>query len=57
VTSASAGGASRGRPEATARKYLASFALGTECGLSHIGKDDLLPVLELHAAIAGAASG
>ena len=42
------------RRSAAARKYLRSFALGTECGLSHVGKDNLLPVLELHAAIAAA---
>ena len=38
-----------------ARKYLDRFALGTECGLSHVGKDNLLPLLQLHAAIAAAA--
>jgi hypothetical protein len=43
------------RRMAAARKYLASFALGTECGLSHVGKDDLLPVLRLHAEFAAAA--
>lgn len=41
---------------AAARKHLPRFALGTECGLSHVGKDNLLPVLQLHAAIAAAAS-
>ena len=40
---------------AAARKHLGRFALGTECGLSHVGKDNLLPVLQLHAAIAAAA--
>ena len=40
---------------ATAKKYLGSFALGTECGLSHVGKDNVLPVLRLHAAIAATA--
>jgi len=43
------------RRMATARQYLGSFALGTECGLSHVGKDNLLPVLQLHAEIAAAA--
>lgn len=42
------------RRSAAARKYLASFALGTECGLSHVGKDKLLPMLQLHAAVAAA---
>ncbi|HEY1506925.1 MAG TPA: hypothetical protein VGF92_21670 [Stellaceae bacterium] len=40
---------------AAARKHLSRFALGTECGLSHIGKDSLMPVLRLHAEIAAAA--
>ena len=40
---------------ATAKKHLSRFALGTECGLSHVGKDNLLPVLRLHAEIAAAA--
>lgn len=40
---------------AAARKHLSRFALGTECGLSHVGADNLLPVLRLHAAIAAAA--
>jgi hypothetical protein len=39
---------------ATAKKHLGRFALGTECGLSHVGKDNLLPVLRLHAEIAAA---
>ena len=43
------------RRMAAARQYLGSFALGTECGLSHVGKDNLLPVLQLHAEIAAAA--
>jgi hypothetical protein len=43
------------RRMATARKYLDRFALGTECGLSHVGQDNLLPVLQLHAALAEAA--
>jgi hypothetical protein len=43
------------RRMAAARKNVVSFALGTECGLSHIGKDDLLPVLRLHAELAAAA--
>jgi hypothetical protein len=38
-----------------AKRHLGRFALGTECGLSHVGKDNLLPVLQLHAAIAAAA--
>ena len=40
---------------AAAKKHLGRFALGTECGLSHVGKDNLLPVLQLHAAIAAVA--
>ena len=40
---------------ATARKHLSRFALGTECGLSHVGKDNLLPALRLHAEVAEAA--
>jgi hypothetical protein len=40
---------------ATAQKHLGRFALGTECGLSHVGKNNLLPVLRLHAEIAAAA--
>jgi hypothetical protein len=40
---------------ATAKKHLGRFALGTECGLSHVGKNNLLPVLRLHAEIAAAA--
>jgi hypothetical protein len=39
---------------AAARKHLNRFALGTECGLSHVGKDNLLPALRLHAEIAAA---
>jgi hypothetical protein len=39
---------------AAAKKHLGRFALGTECGLSHVGKDSLLPVLRLHAEIAEA---
>jgi hypothetical protein len=39
---------------AAAKKHLARFALGTECGLSHVGKDNLVPVLQLHAEIAAA---
>jgi hypothetical protein len=37
-----------------AKKHLGRFALGTECGLSHVGKDNLRPILELHAEIAAA---
>jgi len=44
------------RRMAAARKYLASFALGTECGLSHVGKDNLLPLLRLHSEIAAASN-
>jgi hypothetical protein len=40
---------------AAAKKHLSRFALGTECGLSHVGADNLLPVLRLHAEIAAAA--
>ncbi|HEX4193867.1 MAG TPA: hypothetical protein VHY80_12245 [Stellaceae bacterium] len=43
------------RRVAAARKYLDRFALGTECGLAHVGKDNLLPILQLHAEIAAAA--
>jgi len=39
---------------ATAKTHLTHFALGTECGLSHVGKDNLLPVLRLHAEVAAA---
>ncbi|HWE75976.1 MAG TPA: hypothetical protein VG328_22645 [Stellaceae bacterium] len=39
---------------AAARKHLSRFALGTECGLAHVSKDNLLPILELHAEIAAA---
>ncbi len=48
------GAAGAQRRIATAKKHLSRFALGTECGLSHIGKDNLLPVLRLHAEIAAA---
>lgn len=37
---------------ATARRFLDRFALGTECGLSHVAKDNLLPTLRLYAEIA-----
>jgi hypothetical protein len=40
---------------ATAKKHISHFALGTECGLSHVGQDNLLPVLQLHAEIAASA--
>jgi hypothetical protein len=40
---------------AVAKKHLGRFALGTECGLSHVGKDNLLPMLRLHAALAATA--
>jgi hypothetical protein len=43
------------RRMAAAKKHLSRFALGTECGLSHVGKDNLLPVLRLHAEIAATA--
>ena len=43
------------RRMAAARTHLASFALGTECGLSHVGNENLLPMLQLHAEIAAAA--
>jgi hypothetical protein len=40
---------------AAAKRHLGRFALGTECGLGHVGKDNLLSVLQLHAEIAAAA--
>ena len=40
---------------AAARKFLESFAVATECGLTHVAKADLLPTLRLHAQIADAA--
>ena len=48
------GAAGAQRRIAAARKHIGSFALGTECGLSHVGADNLLPVLRLHAEIAAA---
>ncbi len=38
---------------ATARQYLPTFAIGTECGLSHVPPDQVVPTLRLHAALAG----
>jgi hypothetical protein len=36
-----------------ARRYLPSFAIATECGLSHIPRDSVIAVLKLQAEIAG----
>ncbi len=38
-----------------AQKFLDGFAVATECGLSHVPKDDLLPILRLYTQIAEAA--
>ena len=38
---------------AMAKRYLPSFAIATECGLSHVPKDRVLDVLRLQAEIAG----
>jgi len=40
---------------AAARNYLDAFAIGTECGLSHVPKDRVIDTLRLHAEIAGIA--
>ncbi|HKT17691.1 MAG TPA: hypothetical protein VJR47_06595 [Stellaceae bacterium] len=40
---------------AVARRYLDRFAIGTECGLSHVPKDRVIDILRLHAQIAGIA--
>lgn len=39
---------------AAAQKFLDGFAVATECGLTHVPKDDLLPTWRLHAQIAEA---
>jgi len=36
-----------------AQRYLERFAIGTECGLSHVPKDRVIDTLRLHARIAG----
>lgn len=40
---------------AAARNYLDAFAIGSECGLSHVPKDRVIDTLRLHAEIAGIA--
>lgn len=40
---------------AVARKFLGSFAIATECGLSHVPKDKVTDTLRLQAQIAGTA--
>jgi hypothetical protein len=40
---------------AAARKFLDTFAIGSECGLSHVPRDRVIDMLRLHAEIAGIA--
>jgi len=40
---------------AAAKKFLGNFAIGTECGLSHVPKDRVVDTLSLQAQLAGVA--
>jgi len=40
---------------AAARNHLEAFAIGSECGLSHVPQDRVIDALRLHAAVAGIA--
>lgn len=44
------------RRMAMARRFLSDFAIATECGLSHVPREQIVAVLELQAQLAGVAA-